>query len=113
MVCQALATCLTFITLFNIYNPASNYNYPYFKDEKSGVGIGAQQVKLLLEMPVSHIRVCRIDPCFPLLLIQLPTNVHFRRHQVIAQVLGSLPPIWDTRMEFLAHSFSLVLPWLL
>lgn len=34
--------------------------------------------------------------------IQLLANVHPEKQQVIAQVLGSLPPMWETWTEFLS-----------
>lgn len=43
-------------------------------------------------------------------LIQLATNV-LGRQCMISQVLGSMPPLWETGIEFLAPSFSLAYPW--
>lgn len=63
-----------------------------------------QQVKPLLEMPTSHIAV-PVQVLPTLLLIQLLTNVPWRQ-QVMTQVLGSLPSIWETQM-FLAPGFGL------
>lgn len=58
-----------------------------------------QQAKPLLVAPTSHIAVLLQAP-FTLLLIQLPADTPGRQ-QLTAQVLESLPPRWETRLEFL------------
>lgn len=55
------------------------------------------------------------------MLVQVPATllpscfmlIHTARQQMKVQVLGSLPPLWETQMEFLIPGFSLALPWLL
>lgn len=47
-----------------------------------------------------------------LFLIQLSANV-FGKAADDGQILGSLPLMWETRMEFLAPEFSLSQTWLL
>lgn len=33
--------------------------------------------------------------------------MHLGRHQLLPNVLGHLPPLWDSQMEFLPSDFSL------
>lgn len=47
--------------------------------------------------------LCTVFECqdyvLPLLLIQLPTNIHPAKQQMMAQVVRSLPLTWETRIE--------------
>lgn len=47
---------------------------------------------------------------FPL---QLPVTLYSGRQQVMAQVLGSLPPAWETLVKVQPLGFDLAQPWLL
>lgn len=57
-------------------------------------------------------KVCvQVLASFPTVVL---ANVHPGKQQLrIAQAAASLPSMWETWMEFLAHSFSLDQPYLL
>lgn len=64
-------------------------------------------IKMALGMPAFLIRVPRFESWLYFQL-QLPANVHLGRQQVMAQVVESLLPTWETQTEFLAPDFGLV-----
>lgn len=63
-------------------------------------------VKPMFEMPTSHIKVSELEFWFPSSL-QLFANKLSGKRQGIAQVLGSLPTMWETHIEFLTPGFGL------
>lgn len=65
-------------------------------------------VKMLFKMPVPHNRVPGFDSLLWLLILAACHRAHPGWPQVTVQVLGSLPPVWETRIEFLAAGFSSV-----
>lgn len=64
-------------------------------------------VKMLFGTPASHIGVpglkFQISSTF-----HLAANAHLGRQQMTAQVLGNLPPIWETLSELWAPDFNFV-----
>lgn len=71
----------------------------------------AQQVKLQLGMPASHIRV-PVQVLSAPHLIQRPASVPERQRRM-AQMLGPLLPMSETPLEFRITGFSLTQSWLL
>lgn len=76
------------------------------------VSIVVQWGNPALRMPTCHIRAFGSSPS-SLLATQPFANVHPGWQQVIAQVSGFLPPVWEAWPDFLTLSFSLTQPWLL
>lgn len=71
-----------------------------------------QQFKLPFRS-FSPILECLVQVMASQLLIRLARKVHPRKQQMMAQVPGSLPSIWETWIEFWASTFSLLQPQLL
>lgn len=67
--------------------------------------MSGMEVKLLLEMPTSHIRVSEFKSHFNS-EFKLFVNEHPGWQQALEQELGSLPHTQETWVEFLAPDFN-------
>lgn len=72
--------------------------------------LGTAVKLLLLERPSSHVGGL-LHVSAPLILIQLPAEVHAGKQQMIAQVFGSVTHVRDS--EFWVLDCNLAKPWLL
>lgn len=54
--------------------------------------------------------LCPISESQLYFAFQLPVDVYLRRQQMMVQVLGSQPPIWETGIEFQAPGFRSAQP---
>lgn len=61
---------------------------------------------MLCEKPPSHVGMPGSESWLGS-QFQLPANVHAGRQPVTAQGLGSLPPVWESRLEFMVPGFGL------
>lgn len=61
----------------------------------------------------AHISLSEGLVCVPLIMIQPSANTHPKKQQVMDQVLGPLPLMWETQIEFWTSDFSQGQPWLL
>lgn len=83
-----------------------NENYVNFKQKSTELGWGWVFSSWARSAP------CPLLECLHIVSdsgtdFQLPTTVHPACQQVMAQGVGSLPSMWESRMEFLAPGFSL------
>lgn len=92
-----------------VHHPEGSFtsaNFFIFRTEVSVQAFGAGLSQLLgCLRPISESQLYSA--------FQLPADVYLRRQQMMVQVLGSQPPIWETGIEFQAPGFRSAQPWLL
>lgn len=62
----------------------------------------------MVKITICHVEVPRFK--FGYTSVQFPAHVHPLRQQLIANVVGSLPPVRETWIEFPATGFNLTVP---